>query len=74
MFKTANYSRLNSQHDREDLYDHFEQGNPYFDNIFIRDLKSIRHNMAHHLALITCFISYEKWMQREKYPNNTHVP
>ena len=29
---------------------------------------------ASHLGLIACFITYEKWVQREKYPNNTRLP
>ena len=28
---------------------------------------------ANDLATIACFISYEKWAQREKYPNNTRL-
>ena len=30
-----------------------------------------RFGFANHLALNMLFISYEKWMPREKYPNNT---
>ena len=26
--------------------------------------------MANRLILIACFISYKKWVQREKYPNS----
>ena len=33
-----------------------------------------RYGIANHLTLIACFISYEKWVQREKYPNNTRLP
>ena len=33
-----------------------------------------RYGIANHLALFECFISYEKWVQREKYPNNTRLP
>ena len=28
---------------------------------------------ANHLALVVCFRSHEKWVQREKYPSN-HIP
>ena len=27
-----------------------------------------------YLSLISSFISYEKWVQREKHQNNTHLP
>ena len=30
-----------------------------------------KFGFSNHLALIAYFISYEKWMQREKCPNNT---
>ena len=33
-----------------------------------------RYGIANHLALFECFISYEKWVQRENYPNNTRLP
>ena len=33
-----------------------------------------RHGLDLHLAQITSFISYEKWVQREKYPHNTRPP
>ena len=33
-----------------------------------------RHGLDLLLALITSFISYEKWVQREKYPHNTRLP
>ena len=29
---------------------------------------------ANHLALSACFLSYGKWLQREKLPNNTRLP
>ena len=29
---------------------------------------------AQHLIIIACFISYKKWVLRENYLNNTHLP
>ena len=29
---------------------------------------------ANHLALSACFLSYGKWLQREKLSNNTRLP
>ena len=29
---------------------------------------------ANHLSIIACFLSYEKWVQREKYPFKAHLP
>ena len=29
---------------------------------------------ADHLALIACFITYEKWVQRKKYPFKACLP
>ena len=31
-------------------------------------------DFADHLALIACFISYEKWVQREKYSSKARPP
>ena len=31
-------------------------------------------DFASYLALSVCFICYKKWVQREKNPNNTHLP
>ena len=33
-----------------------------------------RFEYANHLSLIACFISSEKWVQRDKYPDNTSLP
>ena len=30
--------------------------------------------IANHYALIACFVTNEKWVQKEKYPNNTRLP
>lgn len=29
---------------------------------------------ANHLPVTVCFISYKKWVQREKYPYKAHLP
>lgn len=31
-------------------------------------------NFVNYFALIACFISYEKWMQIEKYPSRAYLP
>ena len=30
--------------------------------------------ISNHLARILCFTSYKKWVQQEKYQNNTRLP
>jgi hypothetical protein len=48
--------------------------------IFIQALKIMRSGYRHdfgfanHLTLIACFISYEKWVQREKCLSKTRLP
>ena len=70
----ANHSRLNSQHNWGDLYVHL-MGTIIFtlimNMIFIFAPKPMRQmatgfGFANYLALIACFIYYEKWVQRQK--------
>ena len=67
----------------EDLYDHLMNTGNFtliMSKIFIRApqfmSKWLRASFgfASHLTLIAYFISYKKWVQREKCPNNTRLP
>ena len=78
-----NHSRLKSQTWFGDLYDHLMSRIIFtliMDEIFMRAWKiwgiSLwpRFEFSNHLSLIECFISYKKWVQIEKYQNNTHLP
>ena len=73
---------LNNQHDWGNLYDHLMSQKTLtlmMNKILIHTPKIVRQittawfELANHLAVIVCFISYEKWVQRDKYLNNTHV-
>lgn len=33
-----------------------------------------RFGLTDHFTLMATFVSYKKWLQREKYPNYTHLP
>ena len=81
--KCANHSRFSSQHDWKDLYDHLitKRSLPLVMNKWFIWAPKIRGKwvleqlgFTHHLALFACFFSSEKWVQREKYPNNTCLP
>ena len=81
--KYPNHSRLSNKHDWEDLYDRITTRrifNLMTKKTFIWTSEIMRQMatrvvwICYHLTLIVCFISYEKWMQREKYPITTHLP
>ena len=82
-----NHSRLNNQHDWENLYDHLMRKRIF---TFIHNHQEIhmcfkmlwgkswvwaQFGFANHLTLIACYVSYERWVQREKYlKQHTSVP
>ena len=43
-------------------------------SIIMRQIDTCMIWIANHLTLVACFISYKKWVQREKCLNNTHPP
>ena len=80
--KDANHYRFNSQHDWNYLY--YPLTSTWIftlitNKIFtwatkLRDKQLwTSFEFANHLALMTCFISYKKWVHGRKYPNNTHL-
>ena len=73
-------SRLNSQHNWADLYDHLMSMKMFtliLNNKFIWALKFVKQMdmgtiwvcqlSCTYCPLIACFISYNKWVQRERY-------
>ena len=73
------HSRLDSQHDWGDLYDHLTTTrNLHCDDEWDILMSSKNHKktgfghdlrFSGHVALISCFISYEKWSQTDKFPS-----
>jgi hypothetical protein len=47
-------------------------GNETIVNIF-HDDENLRSGIGNHLALIVCFLSYEKWVQRESIPSKARL-
>jgi hypothetical protein len=79
--KYANYSRLNSQHDQEDLHDplneHMNLHLKIMNKMFMWALKTTRVHaqlqFANHLTLTICFIYPTKSGCREKYIHLRHI-
>ena len=81
--KYAIHSNLNSQHNREELYDHL-MSTRIFILIILRysyELQKQRRKWVHarigfanHLARIVWFISYKKWVQRGECPSKACLP
>jgi hypothetical protein len=82
--KYANYSRPNSKHVWEHLYDHSTNIRIYvlmMNKIIFRsyenyELVGYGHDLdlANYLAPIACFTSFEKWVRIEQYLNNAQLP
>ena len=61
------------------LYDHLTSTRIFtLIKIFVRAPKTndlgAPFRFAHHIAIIACFICYEKWVQSEQYSINTRLP